>query len=281
MGLVAQTVSRCYCLIPRFLSLDFMLALSSSVVEGQKSDGVRALRRRSNQDSDGRYRRTRKHSTWIKIKAECVWCGDDFTYYSPLAEDGAPKNPRRYCKHRCVSEARWEGRKLTVNKEELLKLYLRGWSGPRLAEHFGVRHGKIYELLKELGIARRDHSGVRICKEPGCGKDAEKRLHWRRDKSGMRILFGTRCQKHRKEHSNAWARNRSRLLDPLRGTRRGGRKPKPMDCPKCGLHHPTTRAALACCTNDWRVYIKLLQSANAGKSQSISNLEESANNKGK
>lgn len=214
--------------------------------------------RRSNQDPEGRFLRRKKYSNWIKIQAECEWCGEDFIYFSPLNEDGAPRRPRSFCGHKCVAESRWEGRKILLNKTELLDLYVSGWSGSRIAKHFGVRHGKIYEILKELGIARRGHTSTRECKESACKNPVEKRFHWRKDKSGCRIIYGTRCLEHMRAARSKWNRERSRELDPLRGTRKTGAKGKPRCCPRCGSPHPTTRSALACCGTDWRTFKKLI-----------------------
>lgn len=216
--------------------------------------------RKSNRGEDGRYHRHPKFKTWRKIQARCEWCGDDFVYYSPLTEDGTPKRPKRFCQHRCVSESRWEGRSIQINKKELLRLYLAGWSGPKLAEHFKVYRHKIYDLLKQLGIARRQHTSIRTCKIPGCGKPSWKRFHHRRDKDGLRILFGTMCREHDLEYHRNWQRAKSRRLDPLRGTRKTGRNPR--NCPKCGKAHPTTRKALACCGLHWSQWLKLQGAAN-------------------
>jgi hypothetical protein len=218
-------------------------------------------KRASNQDQYGRYHRPKKYSTWIKIQAECVWCGDDFFYYSPLNEDRTPKRSSRYCGQRCVAESRWEGKATKVNSETVLKLYLNGWAITKIADHLKVYRQKIHDALKALGVARRKYTSVRSCKVPGCGKPVEKRFHHRRAKDGTRILFGTRCKEHRLAYYRDWQRNKALRIDPLRGTRKTGRKGIPRSCPKCGTPHATTRLAMACCKTDWRVFKKMLQRA--------------------
>lgn len=228
------------------------------------------MSRKSRIDRDGKFNRTPKRVSWIKFQRECEWCGDEFCFFSSINDAGdGPKYPVRFCSPSCVSSARWEGRSVKINKWELQRLYFAGLSGPQLASHFGVYRHKIYDLLKELGIPRRRHTSVRTCIEPGCKEPAQKQFHHRRDSQGMRILFGRRCAKHRKQAQNAWNRKRKRELDPLIGKRKIGAKGIPCSCPVCKTEWPTTRKAMACHKLDWRQFKRAMTSAGKGEPRAI------------
>lgn len=194
----------------------------------------------------------RPHKTWLPFLAECVWCGDNFRFYSLMGADGSPKRPIRYCSKRCIVEARWEGQKKTPSAAQLRLLYeQKQMSIPQIARHLHCATASVWRALKQAGILRREHTSVRLCKEPNCGKPVEKKLHWRRDKDGCRILFGTRCAEHRRAAATKWARKNRHEKDPLLGTRKTGSKPEPCPCPRCGRICAGTRLARACHNQPW------------------------------
>lgn len=198
----------------------------------------------------GRNGTMKRYSTWIPFQRECVWCGEDFVFYSHMGKDGKAKRPIRFCSKRCIAEARWEGKKKCPPIKILSDLYvLKSLSVPAIAKQFNCSHVIIGRALRSAGIAMRDHTSLKACKI--CGQPVEKRFHWRRDKDGCRILSGALCLLHRREYYARKAREYERKRDPLIGTRKRGVPAILTQCPKCLKWCEGTRLAVNCCNQGW------------------------------
>jgi hypothetical protein len=197
------------------------------------------------------------NKTWIEIPSECVWCGDQFHFYSPLSTDGKPKRNVRYCSRKCIAEARWEGKRKRPPDRVLRELYvMKSMSIPAIARACKCSTSVIGKALRNLGVAMREHTSVRSCKK--CGATVDKKFHHKRDKFGERILSGTLCEKHRREYHTGKAREYGRKRDPLRGSRKSGKKPIQTQCPKCGKLCESRRAAVACHNQRWHKVKQML-----------------------
>jgi hypothetical protein len=186
-----------------------------------------------------------------KFQGKCEWCGDNFRFFSPVTESCTPRRLVRYCSKKCIAEENGYNRRKLPGAAILRELYeMQQMSGPAIARLYGCGHTSVYKALKRYGIPQRPGSGARTCRQPGCGQPACKYFTWQSQK-GAKVLHGAWCAKHRKERSCKWAYARARKLDPLYGTRKTGRKAKPMRCSKCGELRESARAAVACHNQRW------------------------------
>lgn len=110
---------------------------------------------------------------------------------------------------------------LQLSLTQLWDLHFRdGKSITQIACDVGCNRKTIAHRFRLLSASLRPQNSVRECVD--CGAPVEKRLHARRDKTGAKILFGTRCQLHRRQYDAARERKRRCDKDPMVGKRRKG-----------------------------------------------------------
>lgn len=108
-----------------------------------------------------------------------------------------------------------------ISLTRLWDLHFRdGKSMGQIAKELHCNRKTIRERMRLVCEEIRPQNSVRVCKE--CGDPVEKRCHARRNRKGERILFGTRCEIHRRAYDAARERKRRRDKDPMVGIRRKG-----------------------------------------------------------
>lgn len=176
----------------------------------------------------------------IRIQAQCVWCGDDFWYWSTIRE-GIKTRLIQYCSRSCISEVSWEGRRKLPSAGILKDLYVKkNMSMVRIAKLYKCDHTSVSKALRAAGIPTREHTVIKSCRL--CGSPVEKKLSRVKDKSGMRVVFGAYCRKHNLQIYRDNYHKSAKLKDHLIGTRKHGRKSKPTIC-RCGVLCESARQA--------------------------------------
>lgn len=189
--------------------------------------------------------RTKRYKTWLKVTAECVWCGNDFFYFTPLDEAGNRKRVVRFCTKKCVAEYRWEGKHKLPDGKVLVDLYvLKSMSIQSIATKFGAATSSVSRVLRLAGCPMREHTSTRTCIVLGCKLRAHKIMG--RNKYG-KCLYGRRCLEHQRDLYRTYSRTQA-LKNPNRGLHPPGRLPIPRPCLTCGVICKTTRESRVHCS---------------------------------
>ncbi len=173
-------------------------------------------------------------------KRICRWCSGGIVR----------RQAKLFCSRTCQMYFYWSNskRKKVPDGDTLANLYqIKGWSIPRIARWYRTTSSSVRRALVRHSIKRRLHTSVNKCLE--CGEPVSKRPI----NNGRQIcMSGRRCQKHQLEYYRTMNLKYAMRDDPLRGTRKTGRKSIPRACGKCYKPHLSAREALQCCKSDRR-----------------------------